>query len=287
LLNAKEYTFNPDVHLHFIHEELYGNRAIVISHFLSDQECDNITQFMDEDVADNMHIACSKTSYRNHMRIFAKSDVLSNILFQRIKIILDTVHESNLDYRTDDRPLLYEGLGMRGEWKLESLNPMFRLSKYSSGGHFAPHTDGDYCIDPISHRSMKTFMIYLNDDYEEGSTAFLKDGVMGEINEERGGIRCANKSDIVTTWKPRKGDCILFDHCINHEGQQVVNGMKYIMRSDVMYKRTITDLTAEERALQIYYDGEAMEEHGNVDGAILNYKRAFRLCPDIERKLWS
>ena len=49
---------------------------------------------------------------------------------------------------------------------------MFRLCRYLPGGHFAPHFDGHYDKSP-SERSLKTLMVYLNGDFNGGSTNFV------------------------------------------------------------------------------------------------------------------
>lgn len=49
---------------------------------------------------------------------------------------------------------------------------MFRLCRYLPGGHFAPHFDGPYVQDQ-NVRSLQTFMLYLNGDFEGGSTNFV------------------------------------------------------------------------------------------------------------------
>ena len=37
--------------------------------------------------------------------------------------------------------------------------------------------------------------------------------------------------------KPEPGRALVFDHHILHEGEELQNGMKYILRSEVMYTR--------------------------------------------------
>ncbi len=41
-------------------------------------------------------------------------------------------------------------------------------------------------------------------------------------------------------FKAVRGDCLIFDHKMLHEGQQVLGACKYIMRTDVMYKKQTT-----------------------------------------------
>jgi len=57
-------------------------------------------------------------------------------------------------------------------------------------------------------------MIYLNDDFEGGETKF----------------------DNVTI-EPKTGTALCFIHEQKHEGCPVVEGLKYVLRTDVMYRK--------------------------------------------------
>lgn len=97
------------------------------------------------------------------------------------------------------------------------LNELFRCYRYRAGMHFAPHTDGAYERNE-SERSFYSFLIYLNDVEEGGETNFL---VEPEISIE-----------------PRPGLGVIFQHPIPHEGAAVKAGVKYVLRTDVMYRKS-------------------------------------------------
>lgn len=92
------------------------------------------------------------------------------------------------------------------------LNEQFRFYKYESEQRFKRHIDGRYKRNE-REESRITFMIYLNEEFEGGETAF----------------------DEVTI-KPKSGDALCFIHEIKHEGRPVTRGIKYALRSDVMYR---------------------------------------------------
>lgn len=93
-------------------------------------------------------------------------------------------------------------------------NERFRCYRYAPGQRFAPHYDGSFAR---SHdeESTLTLMVYLNDAFEGGETTFL---------------------DHEVTIVPRRGLALLFQHRQHHEGCPVRAGVKYVLRSDVMYR---------------------------------------------------
>lgn len=97
--------------------------------------------------------------------------------------------------------------------RLVGVNERFRCYRYEPGQRFAPHYDGAFQRTP-SERSELTFMVYLNDDFTGGKTTF-------------------HDFDVSVT--PRAGRALLFQHCTLHEGCTVTSGVKYVLRSDVMY----------------------------------------------------
>ncbi len=93
------------------------------------------------------------------------------------------------------------------------VNERFRCYRYEPGQRFAPHYDGAFTRSS-TERSELTLMVYLNGDFTGGRTAFEELGV------------------VVT---PRAGTALLFQHLLLHEGCVVQSGVKYVLRSDVMY----------------------------------------------------
>lgn len=105
-----------------------------------------------------------------------------------------------------------------GPWQPYSLNERFRFYRYHPGQRFARHRDGSY-ERSANEMSFYTFMVYLNDGYEGGRTRF----------EFRG------EPPLEVHASP--GDALLFHHDVLHEGQEVRSGTKYVLRTDVMYRR--------------------------------------------------
>jgi hypothetical protein len=91
------------------------------------------------------------------------------------------------------------------------LNERFRVYRYAPGQSFDWHSDGAFRR-PNGEVSLLTFMIYLNAGYGGGTTAFTGHEIVGN-----------------------RGMALIFEHSLWHSGSAVTEGVKYVLRSDVMY----------------------------------------------------
>jgi predicted 2-oxoglutarate/Fe(II)-dependent dioxygenase YbiX len=105
-------------------------------------------------------------------------------------------------------------------WEPVGLNERFRYYRYDVGQKFAPHSDGCF-LRETGERSWFTFMVYLNDGYEGGETIFHEPKPMVRV-------------------RPERGKALVFYHHQLHEGGPIVAGRKYVLRTDVMYRRTVS-----------------------------------------------
>ena len=124
--------------------------------------------------------------------------------------------------------------------RLAGINARWRVYRYDQGCVYRPHIDGAWpgsglspdgsrCVyDAFGDRwSHFTFLIYLNEDFEGGSTVFYTPGSSEGVLEARG-------------VSPRVGNVLIFPHgesseSLIHEGSAVTQGTKYVIRSDVLY----------------------------------------------------
>jgi hypothetical protein len=127
--------------------------------------------------------------------------------------------------------------------RVRGLNRRFRVYRYVPGAEYRCHIDGAwppssihplddsyiYDASPVGQpqSSLYTFLLYLNDDFDRGETTFfmpaLQDGVMNAF-----------------PLKPVAGAAALFPHgegkgALLHEGSGVTCGVKFIVRTDVLY----------------------------------------------------
>lgn len=99
--------------------------------------------------------------------------------------------------------------------QLVGANERFRCYRYKPGMRFAAHSDGSF-VRNDSERSYYTYLIYLNGDFEGGETNFA---TVPELSI-----------------KPVTGLGLVFQHPIIHEGAEVLSGVKYVARTDLMYR---------------------------------------------------
>ncbi len=87
-----------------------------------------------------------------------------------------------------------------------------RFYKYAPGQRFKMHKDGPWHEDGLN--SALTFLVYLNEGFVGGATDFRTFQV-----------------------QPGEGTALVFVHDTWHEGGTLVEGTKYVLRSDVLYAR--------------------------------------------------
>ncbi len=102
------------------------------------------------------------------------------------------------------------------EWTACGLNERFRVYRYTPGQRFKAHFDGYFVRAPQVEESALTFMVYLNDEFMGGETEFF---------------------DYQRVVRPATGTGLFFYHPVLHEGREVTSGVKYVLRTDVMYRR--------------------------------------------------
>lgn len=133
--------------------------------------------------------------------------------------VVDATVRDNRRHVRDDRPLadlLWQRTGdhiprFLNGCQAIGLNERFRIYRYDPGQRFAWHADAPYRRENGEH-SLLTLIIYLNEGFAGGETAFSELVVPAE-----------------------RGMALIFRHELPHEGRPVANGRKYVLRSDVMF----------------------------------------------------
>lgn len=102
-------------------------------------------------------------------------------------------------------------------WELSGLNERFRYYRYGPGQYFRWHRDGPFERSD-GERSLLSALFYLTDDFSGGATEL-------DLVDEQLSVR------------PSRGTLLVFSHQLLHQGAPVASGIKYIARTDVMYRR--------------------------------------------------
>lgn len=98
------------------------------------------------------------------------------------------------------------------------INERLRILKYSNAGdEFKHHTDGAY-VDSEGAQSRITILIYLNDTYKGAYTS----------------LHCPGGPDISLI--PQTGSVFLMEQRLMHYVPALIEGTKYVMRTEIMYE---------------------------------------------------
>ena len=187
-----------------------GNGIFEFQNFLSEAECAHWIQFCESHGFEDATIGIGRVQrvvdeVRNNERILIDDPELARSLWEKLEPLLPAVfrpspaHPSSHPAQPHKEPI--------------GLNERFRFYKYTPGQQFKPHQDRSF-YRSATEWSELTFLVYLNGDIEGGETKFLKSIV-----------------------KPETGKAVIFPHGLVHEGAPVTAGVKYVLRSDVMFRK--------------------------------------------------
>ena len=206
--------------------------------------------------------------YRINDRVLTLSHEMADAIFNRIEPLLT---------RNDVIRVRPIGFGNEGTWRPIRLNECIKIMKYTSGGHFTPHFDGPW-VPREDESSVFTVLIYLNTEYTGGETKF--------IAEE-------DTTHVYHQVAPSVGMGLVFNHDCFHEGTPVLSGVKYLLRTEVMFRRVDTQMIPNptkyeesesyNRALTLYRKSWQLEQNGDQKGFTDTYLQAIRLQMEAQR----
>lgn len=229
-------------------KNLCGNKIVTLDLFHPDTCCSIITNAI-------QHHLQSKMTYDKSLResnqLCILDKDLANLIFKRLEPIIK-------EEFSDVRPY---GLDNEGPWTLDRINTCMRVNSYRAPSvGFKPHYDAAFCE---SHKvkSALSVVIYLNDS--ESHYAHIGNGskIIGKfigkftggeldffdkrskidvpgvtVDEElhvNGGIHTYEKLKVM----PVIGKCVIFNQRTLHSAAPVTEGIKYMIRTDVVFKK--------------------------------------------------
>ncbi|GAB5357110.1 hypothetical protein AAMO2058_000346400 [Amorphochlora amoebiformis] len=210
-----------------IKEDVHGVKgAFTLKNVFTKEECKQFIQLSEKmgfsDALVTTSLGMVKMDIRNNKRVIWQSDrkFIEDTLWERIKDFMpDTVSTHRMK-----------------DWKKCGMNERLRFYRYTGGEQFEPHYDGQYFRNSVEC-SLLTFILYLNKDPElkGGETSFFRKYKPGTSSTSVNGCRMS-----VQRVTPEPGMALIFyqgNHPYSplHEGTKVISGVKYAIRSDVMY----------------------------------------------------
>ena len=221
--------------------EQIGPKLWKLMDVASDAECASLIDAAERIGFEGAASYCHLYRTRYNDRLVANDEALAAALGKRCLSLLP---------RTVSSPAWGDGDGV---WRVDALNPRFRLCKYVDGHYFGPHIDGNYNASR-TRRSRLTFMMYLNPaaatpsaSMQPGSGGAATPSALptcsgGSTNFfKRTGRRDSklDTSEVAHEIVPSPGLAVAFFQCdsdgdLLHEGARVTGGTKYILRTDIM-----------------------------------------------------
>jgi hypothetical protein len=225
-------------------ENILDGAAFLLHGVFSPEECRSLIEQSEEHDYQPLH-----HRFRTNDRTIVQDSALAELCMERIRPFLPRT--ISIDPKHTD--LLWGNRGWAkpkaepirtcaqsfdaGKWQVADMSPHWRFCRYTQGGFFRPHSDACHVESPL-RRSILTVNVYLN-DCDGGATRLLHD-YRQHSPEDASAVQQAGKGDLTSYCdvQPRAGTALVFVHWLWHEGAPLGSGMKYLLRSDVMYERT-------------------------------------------------
>ena len=231
-----------------IEVENYRDGVFVIQNVLTKEECQRFIDLSESmGYTPDAPVSLGRNIRHNENCVWMMNANINQQIFNRIQHLVP----QSILFR-DDVPNIGPPI---------SLNQRWRLYKYNPNDVFKAHTDGAWAgsgINPETGEyiqdiydgtalSWLTFLIYLNDDFEGGSTKFPithnnnndEQNLFGDDNNHNNN-KNHQKSSSYFEVQPKQGSVLCFYHGYHplsklHEGSLVTNGTKYVARTEVLY----------------------------------------------------
>eukprot|EP00937_MAST-01D_sp_MAST-1D-sp2_P006296 g6296.t1 len=242
---ARERTLERSAARRYAPERL----LLVMEHLLSDGECDRLNRAAEA-------VGFGKTNYPRHyrgnLRLIATDAGLAAALWERVRPFVPAMLRVPCSG------------GRTVTWRAVGLNECFRLAKYHPGDGFGKHVDADF-ERSATERSFYTVNVYTNTvvpehggctrfyvdpgrDRRAGKKSFFRFGTSrpGGAKGRAGGCMGEGGPDVAgidLAVRPEAGVAAVFRHsgrllgdALMHDGEPLRGGVKYLLRTDVMYR---------------------------------------------------
>ena len=175
-----------------------------------DSEVFELEQFLSEEECRSLIEMAEKKGFSDAMIISDGKPIVAKEIRNNQRVLVDDFKLANKIWARAKPyvPALLDSCKVMG------LNERFRFYRYEKNQIFRLHKD--FPFSRKGQRSKLTIIIYLNDNFDGGQTDFRKFQV-----------------------EPKTGSALIFRHELLHEGSAVMKGVKYAVRTDIMYESSI------------------------------------------------
>lgn len=256
--------------------DVAGCDAFVLDGVLTPEECaaltaqaDGLWSFWDDSET-------PRVAFRNACTVEVTHEELADRIWRRVAHAVN----ASLSFEEDDERCEVD---IEGAWVPYAMNPKKLLSRYLDGGHFSPHTDGTTVVD-FNRRTFYSCVLFLNESPWGGSTRIYDNAQMRkELVKDAEGRLTGDPALVLGEVPPVPGRMLVFYHRLMHEG--VPAAEKYIIRTDVLYRRTPEVCTAPEdkEAFDMYMEAQLQAETGECNVAADLFRRAFKRSPALAK----
>lgn len=204
-------------------KETLSSSTFLLRNVLTKSECEEIVETSEKmGYTQDAPVSLGRDVRKNENCVWVMDDDFNRAIFERAKPLLP----ASLALFDET---LQPCLGLNARWRLYKYNPTDVFKIHSDGAWTGAGLDaeGEY-VDDIYHGtglSWLTFLVYLNEDFEGGTTSFYtRDGRHNTL-----------------TVKPEQGSALCFFHGYHplsplHQGDLVTEGTKYVARTEVIYR---------------------------------------------------
>lgn len=251
-----------------------GKDVAVVHPIFSPSQCKTLKQFTDS-YATFWHKDASNRKFRNADTVEFHSEEVAALIFDKVKAAVP----AEILISKDDE---FEHLIAAGEWEIDCVPTRLLLARYLPGGHFSPHTDGN-CVEDFNHRTLYSIIIYLSEPLG-GETSFYEFDALQKMKEVNGIWQIEDEPQLGAI-TPKFGKCLIFRQTLVHEGCVIKKGVKYIIRSDIQYRRKkiLYDDERGKKAWDLFQLYEEACNEGDVRLASDLYMQCQRTHPDLAK----
>jgi hypothetical protein len=209
---------------------LYDDSIYRVSNVLTGQECRDAIAFAKQLGFTRVQQAqTSDFAFRDNDRVLIQSPQLASLLWSRLQphVVKIATSARSID--------LAQAVG---------CNPALRFYRYRTGQSFGCHVDQSIVDLNSGWVSRYTVLIYLNDSRDSnlvgGHTLFYTStATLSTRQKKKKTMATKEEHKPVLDVAPITGMALMHghgEHCLEHEGQRVDRGEKFVLRTDVMFQ---------------------------------------------------